>query len=147
MRAPEVAKQVQMPAAMRQVLESELAAIEKDVGPLTERREAIYRLFAAYDTDSQSRTRTTVKASPELNTMDMARTVIRNAGRPLTLQRIEEGIRTTYGVAPAKTIYQMLYKRAKRGERFFRTEQGEFGLMEMQPEIQTVLTSGQTAAA
>ena len=139
---------MQMPAAMRQALDSELSAIEKSVGPLVERREAIYRLFAAYDeSDRQSITRTTVKATSELNTIDMARTVIRNAGRPLKAPQIEEAIKRTYGVTPAKTLYQMLYKRAKRGERFFRNESGEFGLTDMNPEVQTVMTSDQVAVA
>jgi hypothetical protein len=137
-----------MPAAMRQALDSELSAIEKSVGPLVERREAIFRLFAAYDdSGNQPTTRTTVKASPELNTLDMARTVIRNARRPLKVNQIEEEIKNTYGVVPAKTLYQMLYKRAKRGERFFRNDNGEFGVADMNPEVRTVLTSRDTAAA
>ncbi len=136
-----------MPAGMQQALESELAAIEKTLTPFIERREAIHSLFAVYDTDPRTPARTPVKAGPDLNTMNMAKTVIRNAGRPLTFQGIEESIKKTYGVTPAKTLYQMLYKRAKAGDKLYRNQNGEFGLVEMNPEIRTVMTGGESAAA
>jgi len=38
---------------------------------------------------------------------------------------------TTYGIEPAKSLDQMLYKRASAGRGFYKTTDGKFGLTEL----------------
>ena len=38
-------------------------------------------------------------------------------------------IKKTYGIEPAKTLDQMLYKRASKGTMFYKTAEGRFGLL------------------
>lgn len=69
------------------------------------------------------------------STVEMAKIVLGNAqGQPLGLLAIKEAIRQTFGIEPAKTLDQMLYKRAQRGKGFYKTKDGEFGLLEAKPE-------------
>ena len=39
-------------------------------------------------------------------------------------------IKKTYGIEPAKTLDQMLYKRVAKGKTFCKTADGRFGLLE-----------------
>ena len=68
------------------------------------------------------------------STVEMARAVLGNAGKPLPLLMIRQAIRETFGIEPAKTLDQMLYKRAQRNKGFFKTRDGEFGLAVPAPE-------------
>lgn len=73
------------------------------------------------------------------STIEMARTVLRNAGgTTMTLQEIRTAIQQTYGIDPAKTLDQMLYKRAQRNKGFYKTGEGRFGLTDSTPT--TVMT-------
>jgi hypothetical protein len=74
----------------------------------------------------------------KMTTLEMARVVIRNAGRPLELEKIKQGIKSTFGVEPAKTLFDMLWKGARAGNGFVREESGEIGLTEMQPRMEAV---------
>jgi len=65
------------------------------------------------------------------NTLEMTRIVLRNAGGEKTADELRQLIRTTYGIEPAKSLDQMLYKRAASGRGFYKTEDGRFGLTEM----------------
>jgi hypothetical protein len=66
--------------------------------------------------------------------LDMARIVIRNAGRPLAVQAIPEKIRSTFGIAAAKSLPRMLIKRARRSKcGFYLTADGLVGLLEAAP--------------
>jgi hypothetical protein len=61
----------------------------------------------------------------------MARTVLFNLhGEEKTPDEIRALIRTTYGIDPAKTLDQMLYKRVAKGKTFYKTADGRFGLLE-----------------
>jgi hypothetical protein len=61
----------------------------------------------------------------------MARTVLFNPqGKRRPPDEIRALIRTTYGVDPAKTLDQMLYKRAGKGTTFYKTADDRFGLLE-----------------
>ena len=44
-------------------------------------------------------------------------------------------IRTTYGIEPAKSLDQMLYKRASAGHGFYKTMEGKFGLTELRKDV------------
>lgn len=68
------------------------------------------------------------------STVEMARSVLGNAGKTLPLVAIRQAIRETFGIEPAKTLDQMLYKRAQRNKGFFKTRNGEFGLALFVPE-------------
>ena len=66
--------------------------------------------------------------------LDMARIVIRNAGRPLAVQAIPEKIRSTFGIVAAKSLPRMLIKRARRSKcGFYLTSDGLIGLIEAAP--------------
>ena len=73
----------------------------------------------------------------KMTSLEMARVVIRNAGRPLKPEKIKEGIKSTFGVDPAKTLYDMLWKGARAGNVGFVRDEGtgEIGLSEMQPRV------------
>ena len=45
--------------------------------------------------------------------------------------RAAADVRTTYGIEPAKSLDQMLYKRASAGRGFYKTMEGKFGLTEL----------------
>lgn len=71
------------------------------------------------------------------SSLEMTRTVLRNlGGEPKAPDDLRALIRETYGVEPVKTLDQMLYKRASKGQGFFKTHDGRFGLTEFQPIVQ-----------
>jgi hypothetical protein len=73
------------------------------------------------------------------NTIDMARTVLYNLnGEEKTPDEIRALIHKTYGVTAAKSLDQMLYKRAAQGKTFYKTESGKFGLLSLRPSIEQV---------
>ena len=47
------------------------------------------------------------------------------------MDELRQLIRTTYGIEPAKSLDQMLYKRASAGPGFYKTTKGKFGLTEL----------------
>ena len=71
------------------------------------------------------------KAAPgaKLPLVDMARTVVRNAGRPLSIEKIIAGIRKTYGVVPPEGLVFALERRAKEKRGFFLTDEGTIGVL------------------
>jgi hypothetical protein len=74
------------------------------------------------------------KAGNTQSMIEMARIVIRNAGRPLAVQAIPEKIRSTFGIAAAKSLPRMLIKRARRSKcGFYLTSDGLIGLIEAAP--------------
>jgi alkyl hydroperoxide reductase subunit AhpC len=89
-----------------------------------------------------------VNRKEQPNTLDMARTVLRNAGTEKSPDDLKVMIRTTYGIDPAKTLDQMLYKRASAGREFYKTEDGRFGLLELRktPVIQEIRTPSTASA-
>ena len=89
-----------------------------------------------------------VNRKEQPNTLDMARTVLRNAGTEKSPDDLKVMIRTTYGIDPAKTLDQMLYKRASAGREFYKTEDGRFGLLELRkaPLIQEIRTPSTVSA-
>jgi len=132
--------------SMKFALEAELESINRQIAACNKKREAILHLLDVYGLGGESATLSSAVAALAgssqakcLNTMEMARVVIRNAGKPLKPEAIREGIKSTFGIEPAKTLPDMLWKyaRAARGG-FFRQETGEIGLDEMQPKIETV---------
>jgi hypothetical protein len=70
------------------------------------------------------------------NTLEMTRTILKNAGgEEKSVDELRQLIRTTYGIEPAKSLDQMLYKRAAAGRGFYKTEDGKFGLSELRKGI------------
>ena len=62
----------------------------------------------------------------------MTRTILKNAaGEEKSVDELRQLIRTTYGIEPAKSLDQMLYKRASAGRGFYKTTEGKFGLTEL----------------
>lgn len=75
-----------------------------------------------------------VKEQP--NTLEMTRTILKNAGgAEKTADELRQLIRTTYGIEPAKSLDQMLYKRASAGRGFYKTPEGKFGLSELRTGV------------
>lgn len=66
-------------AVLIEALERELASIRQEKAKLSQREAAIQRTIAAYTGGEAP----VIRATKEMNTVDMARTVIRNAGRPM----------------------------------------------------------------
>jgi cob(I)alamin adenosyltransferase len=75
---------VQKEKVIVQTLESELEEIQQELGRLSAKQRAIQKVLRTYSSDHTS---STPHATPEINTVDMARTVIRNAGRPMKSKR------------------------------------------------------------
>lgn len=140
---------------MKIALKAELESVDRQIADLNQKREAIIKLLSVYGfetilaaVDTLSQFPTEGRTRGGLNTLEMARLVIRNAARPLKPEAIKEGIRKTYGVEPAKTICDMLWKRARsKDSGFFREKTGEIGLTEMIPQMETVSTSIGTSRA
>lgn len=83
-----------------------------------------------------------VNQAEQPNTLDMTKTVLQNAGGDeKTVDELRQMIRTTYGVEPAKSLDQMLYKRASSGRGFYKTPEGRFGLTELRKGIQIDIVS------
>jgi|HubBroStandDraft_6_1064221.scaffolds.fasta_scaffold105845_2 hypothetical protein len=62
----------------------------------------------------------------------LARTILKNSGgEEKSVDELRQLIRTTYGIEPAKSLDQMLYKRASAGRGFYKTTDGKFGLTEL----------------
>jgi hypothetical protein len=51
------------------------------------------------------------------------------------VDELRQLIRTTYGIEPAKSLDQMLYKRASAGRGFYKTTAGKFGLTELRKVV------------
>ena len=66
--------------------------------------------------------------SAKPTTVEMARRVLKNEGAPMTPKQIGEKIFSTFGFKPAKSLYQMLYKRAKAKKGFTMDGAGKYGL-------------------
>jgi hypothetical protein len=66
--------------------------------------------------------------------LDMARIVIRNAGRPLAAQAVPEKIRGTFGIVATGSLPQLLTKRARSSRSgFYLTADNLIGLIDMAP--------------
>ena len=77
--------------------------LEEEIKGLKTRRDAVQEMLTVYGGSAS-------KAAPgaKLPLVDMARTVVRNAGRPLSIEKIIEGIRKTYGIEPPDTLAPVL---------------------------------------
>ena len=63
-----------------------------------------------------------INRSEQPNTLEMARTVLRNAsGAERSADELRTEIRSTYGNQPTKTLDQMLAKRASANRGFYKT--------------------------
>lgn len=70
------------------------------------------------------------------NTLEMTRVVLKNAGgEEKTVDELREMIRRTYGIEPAKSLDQMLYKRSAGGRGFYKTADGRYGLSELRKGV------------
>lgn len=121
---------------------------------LQEKKEAIENVLGVYS-PGQERSAPALSSArdskPELNNLEMARVVIRNAGRPLKPERISDMIKDTYGRLPAKTLYDMLLRCVRNGTHgFIKNADGEIGLVEMEATLATVSSihaNGESLAA
>jgi len=107
-------------------------ALEDELKSLKTRRDAVQEALTVYGGSAS-------KAAPgaKLPLVDMARTVVRNAGRPLSIEKIIEGIRKTYGIEPPDTLAPVLTRRAAEKEGFFLTDREEIGVLATNSRIQT----------
>ena len=81
------------------------------------------------------------------NSLEMARVVLLNLnGEEKTPDEIRALIKKTYGIEPAKTLDQMLYKRASKGTLFYKTAEGRFGLLALRATTEEVRTPTTAAA-
>jgi len=77
-----------------------------------------------------------VNPKEQPNTLEMTRTILKNAGgEEKSVDELRQLIRTTYGIEPAKSLDQMLYKRAANGRGFYKTSEGKFGLTELRKGV------------
>src|ERR1017187_2804692 len=127
---------------VRRTLEKELAEIDDQVERLERYKSALKTVMQARDglrgpgTSLSSErgytpqvvtagsiegpTEGKIPAEGQPSTLEMARTVLRNLNGPeRTPTELRELIKSTYGVEPAKTLDQMLYKRATAGNTFY----------------------------
>ena len=111
------------------------AALERELNRFEIRRNVIHELLTTSD-------RAAPKAAPcvRLPIVGMARTVFRNAGRPLAPQKIVELICSPLGITPPDTPILTPERRAGQSKGFFRTGDGTIGVLPMNPAIQTVHT-------
>ena len=67
-----------------------------------------------------------VNPKEQPNTLEMTRTILKNAGgEEKSVDELRQLIRTTHGIEPAKSLDQMLYKRASAGRGFYKTTERE----------------------
>jgi hypothetical protein len=79
--------------------------------------------------------------------LDLARVVLLSLdGEEKTPDEIRALIKKTYGIGPAKTLDQMLYKRASKGTMFYKTAEGRFGLRALRATTEDVRTPTTAAA-
>jgi hypothetical protein len=130
---------------MRAALQEELKGIDNTLEHMAAKRTAILNLLELYGVQDEKVRATGAKATAARiksvgpGSLDMARVVIRNAGRPLKTLGIREAIVKTYGVEPAKTLENMLWRHCrKEGGLFFKEEDGSIGVREMQAKVVTV---------
>ena len=77
-----------------------------------------------------------VNPKEQPNTLEMTRTILKNAGgEEKSVDELRRLIRTTYGIEPAKSLDQMLYKRASAGRGLYKTTEGKFGLTELRKGV------------
>ena len=140
------------------VLEQELAGVNEQIVRLEKYKTALNAaLLARLDLDGfisarpqvyspQTVTLTALtegKDSPNArpNSLEMARVVLLNLdGEEKTPDEIRALIKKTYGIGPAKTLDQMLYKRASKGTMFYKTAEGRFGLLALRATTEEVRT-------
>jgi hypothetical protein len=66
----------------------------------------------------------------------MTRTILKTAdGEEKSVDELRQLIRTTCGIEPAKSLDQILYKRASAGRGFYKTTEGMFGLTELRKGV------------
>lgn len=117
------------------LLRKELQQIDKRIQQLGQRRQAIENLLRAYRASDGGPINPKLLEMPgslvtEIpSTLDMARRVLEKHGE-MKAEDIMEAIRQEFGIKPAHTLPQMLYIRARAKKRFYRTNNGKFGLME-----------------
>src|SRR3954447_10676279 len=116
-----------------QLLRAELAQIEERSRELQRRKEAILNLLQTYEGMGHRSIGKKGKLLPmpdnrSLSTLDMAQRVIEKHGE-MKAEEIMEAIRQEFGVKPAHTLPQMLYIRARAKKRFYRTNEGKFGVV------------------
>jgi hypothetical protein len=63
-------------------------------------------------------------------TMDMARQILSTSNKEMTAEEIRQAIVTTFGIQPASSMTQMLYKRSRAGSSFYKLDGGRYGLLE-----------------
>lgn len=57
--------------------------------------------------------------------------MLQRDGEPRVAGEIHNKIHETFGVTPASSLTQMLYKRSRSGTGFSRTKDGKYGLQEV----------------
>lgn|GEM_PF-6176509 len=90
------------------------------------RRQSINQLLQSYG--SGSGTANAYKGP--LSTMEMARQVLKSRGTDMTPSEIGAAIEKKWGVAPSKSLGQMLYKRARARSSFVK-HGNKYGLLQL----------------
>jgi hypothetical protein len=131
-------------SAQLQQLDEERRQLTERMAHLDTRRNALISMLSCYGDEEAA-----LRASPEgsgLSSLEMARVVLGNAGRPLPMAAIYERIQGTYGIAAKKTLKDMLWKRSRTRNIFTRYKDGTIGLVELEAVVETVTKTSHAVA-
>jgi HB1, ASXL, restriction endonuclease HTH domain len=121
-----------MPESLTEILRRELNHLETQLGELSKRKEALESLLDSYAGGGKSpkvlHMPAPGKKTAPSSTLDMAEQVLDKHGE-MKAEELMEAIREEFGVRPAHTLPQMLYIRARAKKRFYRTNDGKFGVI------------------
>jgi hypothetical protein len=132
-----------------QVLEQHNQVIESQIADLVDQKDAINKVIEGFRTTSSGFGvhtggklgvyKMTTSVSPKgrksaMSSMDMARQVLNNnggkKGAEMSAKEIIAHVKDTFGVEPATSLTQMLYKRSRAKSSFYRTKAGKYGLLD-----------------
>ncbi len=113
------------------VLKQELQQIEQRIQEFSSKKQAIENLLKAY-AGNASGIHLVPHPTQSMNTLEMAREVLRKRGSEMKPEELRQAIRAQFGQEPAPTLAQMLYTRARNKKMFYRNAGGRFGLIEWQ---------------
>jgi hypothetical protein len=123
-----------MPENLTELLRQEVNRLDLRIQEFTQRKQAILNLLKTYqnrgnDAALSAKLLKMPGGMPEqLSTLDMAQRIIEKHGE-MKAEDIMEAIRQEFGIKPAHTLPQMLYIRARAKKRFYRTNEGRFGVV------------------
>jgi hypothetical protein len=70
------------------------------------------------------------------------REILKKNGAPMKVSEIAGQMQQEYGITPAKTLYQIIYYKAKARHTFYKAGQSKFGLLEWRAKQKNKKRSG-----